>query len=62
MRRFLGLGRDLEEVFVRHHRDLFEAEFWRRLQERNREGEPIDFFPYTRAQRLRPEAPEPVPA
>ena len=34
----------VEEVFVRHHRDLFEAEFWSRLQERNREGEPIDFF------------------
>jgi isocitrate dehydrogenase kinase/phosphatase len=62
MRRFLGLGGGLEEVFVRHHRDLFEAEFWSRLQERNREGEPIDFFPYTRAQRLRPEAPEPEPA
>lgn len=62
MRRFLGFESSLEEVFVRHHRDLFEAEFWRRLQERNREGEPIDFFPYTRAQRLRPEKPEPVPA
>ncbi len=61
MRHFLGLGSALEEVFSRHHGDLFEAEFWRWLQRRNRDGEEIDFFPYSRSQRLRAEAPEPEP-
>ena len=27
--------------------ELFEVDFWRNMQERNREGEVIDFFPYT---------------
>ncbi|HVR28116.1 MAG TPA: bifunctional isocitrate dehydrogenase kinase/phosphatase [Thermoanaerobaculia bacterium] len=44
--RFLGVDQKLRTLFLRHHEDLFSVEFWRTMQERNREGEVIDFFPY----------------
>jgi isocitrate dehydrogenase kinase/phosphatase len=44
--RFLGIDDRLHEVFLQHHGDLFDVDFWRTMQERNREGEIIDFFPY----------------
>jgi isocitrate dehydrogenase kinase/phosphatase len=44
--RYLGIDETLNAVFLRHHGDLFEVDFWRSMQERNREGEVIDFFPY----------------
>jgi isocitrate dehydrogenase kinase/phosphatase len=44
--RFLGIDAHLHEVFLHHHGDLFDVDFWRTMQERNREGEVIDFFPY----------------
>jgi isocitrate dehydrogenase kinase/phosphatase len=44
--RFLGIDDRLHEVFLQHHGDLFDVDFWRTMQERNREGEVIDFFPY----------------
>jgi isocitrate dehydrogenase kinase/phosphatase len=44
--RFLGVDQKLRTIFLRHHEDLFSVEFWRTMQERNREGEVIDFFPY----------------
>ena len=47
--RFLGVDDRLQTVFLRHHQDLFTVDFWRTMQERNREGEVIDFFPYGRA-------------
>jgi isocitrate dehydrogenase kinase/phosphatase len=50
---FLGLEGRLREVFLAHHGDLFEVDFWRGMQERNRSGEVIDFFPYGAARRLR---------
>ncbi len=54
MRRFLGLEGHLREVFEAHHSDLYEVAFWRRMQERNRRGEVIDFFPYGEERRLEP--------
>lgn len=53
MRSFLGLDGALREVFEREHENLFDVEFWRTMQERNREGEVIDFFPYGEESRLR---------
>lgn len=55
MRRFLGLDGPLREVFEAHHADLFEVDFWHRMQERLRAGEIIDFYPYDADRRLRPE-------
>jgi isocitrate dehydrogenase kinase/phosphatase len=61
MRRFLGLEGRLREVFEEHHAELFEVDFWHRMQAANEGGELIDFFPYPEERRLRPEA-EPVAA
>lgn len=54
LRTFLGLSGRLREVFLAAHSDLFEVDFWRRMQERNRSGEVIDFFPYGADRRLAP--------
>jgi isocitrate dehydrogenase kinase/phosphatase len=53
--RFLGLDGDLRRVFEHHHGDLFELDFWRRMQERHEQGEIIDFYPYDEERRLRGE-------
>ena len=52
LRRFLGFDGALREVFLREHGNLFDPEYWRCVQERNRSGELIDFFPYAEARRL----------
>jgi isocitrate dehydrogenase kinase/phosphatase len=52
MRRFIGLDGALRDAFEREHGELFEVDFWRRMQERNRSGEVIDFYPYGEAARL----------
>jgi len=52
IRSFLGLGGAPREAFDREHADLFDVDFWRRIQERNRSGEVIDFFPYAEKNRL----------
>ena len=49
---FLELRGDLRQVFEAHHADLFDTAFWRALQDRNAQGEVIDFFPYSNEQRL----------
>ena len=54
LRSFLGLEGRLREVFEEHHGELFDVGFWRGMQERNRSGEIIDFFPYGEERRLRP--------
>ena len=53
LRTFLGLTGELRELFDRHHGQLFEVDFWRAVQDRNRQGEIIDIFPYAPWQRLR---------
>lgn len=50
--RFLGLRDELREVFDFHHSDLFGVRFWQRAQDRVREGETIEIFPYERTRRL----------
>jgi isocitrate dehydrogenase kinase/phosphatase len=54
LRSFLGLEGRLREVFEEHHGELFDVGFWRGMQERNRRGEIIDFYPYGEERRLRP--------
>jgi isocitrate dehydrogenase kinase/phosphatase len=53
LRSFLTISPELFEIFNRRHDDLFGVDFWRRMQERNRRGEIIDFFPYEESRRLR---------
>ena len=36
----------VREIFMKHHRDLLEPEFWQRTQEKIRAGTVEDFFPY----------------
>jgi len=45
---FLGLTGPLREVFMQHHGDLLNVDFWRRIQEKIRTGDPIHVFPYNR--------------
>ncbi len=52
--RFVGLEGRRRELFLQEHGDLFGVEFWRRMQERHRLGEVVDFFPYPDERRLRP--------
>lgn len=52
--RFLGLEGPRREAFLQEHGDLFEVDFWQRMQERNLAGEIIEFFPYRDERRLRP--------
>ena len=49
---FLELRGPWRRVFEEHHDDLFGVEFWRSLQERNRQGDVVDFYPYSADQRL----------
>lgn len=55
---FLELRGSLRQIFEQHHGDLFDVDFWRAMQARNRRGEVIDFFPYSQEQRLRPAPPQ----
>jgi isocitrate dehydrogenase kinase/phosphatase len=49
---FLGLQGELRDIFVEHHADLFEANFWRSIQERLESGEIVDIYPYKQSRRL----------
>lgn len=51
-RRFLWFPSPLREVMEAHHGRLFTVEYWRQLQERNRAGELLDFFPYDQNKRF----------
>jgi isocitrate dehydrogenase kinase/phosphatase len=51
-RNFLGIRGELRDVLERHHSDLFEVRFWKRIQDRVRAGEVIEIFPYDRSRRL----------
>lgn len=57
LRTFLPRDPDLAAAFDGVHGDLFDPAFWREVQERNRRGEVIDFFPYGESRRL----PRPAP-
>ena len=49
---FLGLAGRLREVFLQVHGDLLTGHYWRAIQERIREGEIVDIYPYREEQRL----------
>jgi isocitrate dehydrogenase kinase/phosphatase len=51
-KRFLGLADPLREVFIQHHGDLFEVDFWQECQNRIKAGEWVHILPYTDEQRL----------
>jgi len=42
----------VRDIFMRHHADLLEAEFWRGHQSRIRDGHFLDVFPYERSRFL----------
>ncbi|MCP4423349.1 MAG: bifunctional isocitrate dehydrogenase kinase/phosphatase, partial [Chloroflexi bacterium] len=50
--RFIGLSGALREAFINRHADLFDVEFWHKIQARIANGEVIDIFPYRKKQRL----------
>jgi isocitrate dehydrogenase kinase/phosphatase len=51
-RAFLGPPGPLREELGRRHPDLFEAGWWRGMQERQRADEVVDFYPYDPGRRL----------
>ncbi len=51
-RTFLRLPRGLNDVFVQQHGDLFDLAYWTGTQERLRDGEVLDIFPYAQGRRL----------
>jgi isocitrate dehydrogenase kinase/phosphatase len=42
----------LREIFLRHHAELLEPEFWQECQRRVEAGEIVDFFPYPESLRF----------
>jgi isocitrate dehydrogenase kinase/phosphatase len=52
-RNFLGMRRDLRELFEREHAEVFDPDFWKRIQERIKSGELIEIYPYPPDRRLR---------
>ena len=52
----------VREVFLRHHADLLEPDFWRECQRRVAEGEIVDFFPYPESARFSRRYAEPAAA
>ena len=51
-RKFLGLTEPLRDVFMSHHADLFEVDFWRRTQAAINTGELTHIYPYKRSARM----------
>jgi isocitrate dehydrogenase kinase/phosphatase len=51
-RRFLGLPQHLQDVFMRHHADLFEVNFWLQAQRAIQAGKLPHIFPYNSGCRL----------
>ena len=52
-RRFLGLPKPLRELFLRHHADLFEADFWLGAQQAIKAGELPHIYPYADSCRIK---------
>ena len=53
LRNFLGVGPELRAAFEERHGDLYDVEFWRRIQRRIEAGEVIEIRPYRRSLALR---------
>lgn len=56
-KRFMIGRADVKEHFLNFHRDLFDPNYWRNIQERIRAGELIHAFPYPEDIRFRPYEP-----
>ncbi len=52
-RSFLGIPRDLSEVFEREHGQIFSPEYWRQMQSEHAEGRIVEVRPYLPSFRLR---------
>jgi len=52
-RAFLGLKDKLLETFLATHGELLSVPFWHRMQEKHRNGEVLDIYPYLSSRRLR---------
>ena len=50
--RFMVLPGRVGDAFRAVHADLFDVRFWQAMQERLREGEIVDFYPYSPARQL----------
>ena len=51
-RKFVGLPEPLNNVFLQHHADLFEVDFWLHAQQAIQAGELPHIYPYTRSCRI----------
>ncbi len=51
--KFFGLQPNVKGTFLETHGDLLAVDFWTTMQERIREGEIVDVFPYPQSRRLR---------
>jgi isocitrate dehydrogenase kinase/phosphatase len=51
-RTFLGLQEPLRSVFIEHHGDLFEADYWKSIQAKHLAGELMDISSYPSHRRL----------
>jgi len=51
-RKFMVLPQPLREVFMSHHADIFEVDFWRQTQAAINAGELTPVYPYNRSKRL----------
>ena len=49
---FLSFPEPAREALMKQHGDLFAADFWRRMQQKFREGELPELFPYAQERRL----------
>ena len=49
---WLGLAEPWRGLFLQHHEDLFDIDFWRGMQNRINHGEVIDILPYAPSRRL----------
>jgi len=53
LREFTGLSGSLQKVFLKHHADLFELDFWQRTQDKIRAGEMPHIYPYSHNSRIK---------
>ncbi len=55
LRDFTGLTGSLKEVFLKHHADLFDVDFWQKTQDKIRAGELPHIYPYSHSCRIKRE-------
>ncbi|MEM6264497.1 MAG: isocitrate dehydrogenase kinase/phosphatase-domain containing protein, partial [Bacteroidota bacterium] len=51
-RRFLIGRKEVRQMFLEIHGDIFDVTFWREMQDKQRRGEIVDVFPYRRKKRF----------